>query len=83
VAIRGGVRENAEVCEPLSNPIQGKAIKCMIYSLGAGFNLANVRLNIAYGYSDMKHVDTGSNAASINQEICHNVLATVSYDLPL
>jgi hypothetical protein len=55
----------------------------MIYSLGAGFNLANVRLNIAYGYSDMKHVDTGSNAASINQEICHNVLATVSYDLPL
>jgi opacity protein-like surface antigen len=83
VAIRGGVRENAEVFEPLSNPVRGEATKYTIYSLGVGFSLANVRLNIAYEYSDMKYIDTWSNAASINQEIRHNVLATVSYDLPL
>lgn len=82
LALRGGVRQNAEVFEPMSNPIRGEPVKYSVYSLGAGFTAANFRLSIAYEYSDMKYVDTWSNAASINQEIRNNFVASVGYDLP-
>jgi opacity protein-like surface antigen len=82
LSLRCGVRENAEVFEPLSNAIRGESVKYSIYSLGAGFSYANVRVAVAYEYSDMKYVDTWSNAASINREIRHNIMAGVSYDLP-
>lgn len=82
ISLRGGVRENAEAFEPLSDAIRGEAVKYTVYSLGAGLFAAGMRLGIAYEYSDMKYVDTWSNAASINREIRHNVVATVAYDLP-
>jgi opacity protein-like surface antigen len=82
LSLRGGARENAEVFEPVSNAIRGEAVKYTIYSLGAGLSAANVRLGIAYEYSDMKYIDTWSNAASINREIRNNVVATIAYDLP-
>ncbi len=82
LALRGGVRQNAEVFEPLSNPIRGEPVRYSVYSLGAGFFMANFRLSIAYEYSDMKYVDTWSNAASINQEIRNNFVASVGYDIP-
>jgi opacity protein-like surface antigen len=82
LSLRCGVRENAEVFEPLSNPIRGESVKYSVYSLGAGFSYSNVRVAVAYEYSDMKYVDAWSNAASINREIRHNIVASVGYDLP-
>jgi opacity protein-like surface antigen len=82
LSLRGGVRENAEVYEPLSNPIRGEAVKYTVYTFGAGFSVANLRLGLAYEYADMKYVDTWSNAASINREFRQNVVASVSYSVP-
>lgn len=81
IALRGGVRENAEGFEPLSNAIRGEAVKYTIYSLGAGFSFANIRLAVAYEYSDMKYVDAWSNAASVNREFRNTVVASVAYDI--
>jgi opacity protein-like surface antigen len=82
LTLRGGVREDHEVYEPLSNAIRGEAVKYTVYSLGLGIGYANVNFNLAYEYADMKYVDTWSNAASVNRELRGNVVADVSYDLP-
>lgn len=82
LSIRGGVHENAEVYEPLSNAIRDEAVTYSVYTFGAGFSVANLRLAIAYEYADMKYVDTWSNAASINREIRQNVVASITYDVP-
>ncbi len=82
LTLRGGVREDHEVYEPLSNAIRGEAVKYAVYSLGLGIGYADVNFNLAYEYADMKYVDTWSNAASVNRELRGNVAAGVSYDLP-
>ena len=53
-----------------------------VYSAGFGVKFANARLNVAYEYSDMKFVDTWSNAASINSEFHNTIVADVSYEIP-
>lgn len=82
LVLRGGVHEDNEVYEPLSNAIRGDAPKYAVYSLGFGLGYAGVHLNVAYEYADMKYVDTWSNAASVNREYRQNLVADISYDLP-
>lgn len=80
--LRGGVREQAEVFEPVGNPISGEPVGYTIYSTGAGITFANTRLNFAYEYSAFKYIDTWSSAVSINTTICHNLFVDVSYSIP-
>jgi hypothetical protein len=82
LALRAGVREDAEAYEPIAEAIRGEAVKYAVYSLGAGIACAGVRLNVAYEYSDMKYIDTWSNAASINREFRQGLIADVSYAIP-
>jgi hypothetical protein len=82
LALRVGVHEDAEVYEPLSNAIRGEAVKFAVYSAGVGVTFANIHVNLAYEYGDMKYVDTWSNAASINREFRQNLVADVSYAIP-
>jgi len=44
-----------------------------VYGLGCGINVGNLHVDVAYEYSDMKYVDTWSNAVSINRQITNNV----------
>lgn len=82
LTIRGGVRQNAEVFQPVTSAIRGENIRYPVYSLGCGVTFAGASLNIVYEYSAMKYIDTWSNSASINNKFTNNILASISYVLP-
>ena len=82
LTIRGGVSNYQEVFQPLTEGIRGEPVNYPVYSLGCGIQFANVHVNIAYEYSEMRYVDTWSNAVSINQQISNNLVATFAYELP-
>jgi hypothetical protein len=83
LALRGGVHEEAEAYEPIANALRGEPVTYTVYGLGFGLRFANLRFNVAYEYSDMKYVDTWSNAASINREYRQSVIADISYELSM
>lgn len=80
--LRGGVSNYQEVYQPLTAGIRGKPVNYPIYAVGCGINLANGVLNLTYEYSDMKYVDTWSNAVSINRQFTSSVVASFSYMIP-
>jgi len=80
--LRGGVRQEAEVFQPVTAALRGEPIKYPVYSLGAGVKYFGATLNIAYEYSDMHYVDSWSNAISENRQINNSIMASVSYELP-
>jgi hypothetical protein len=82
LALRAGESNYKEVFEPLSNPIRGDAVNYPVYSAGCGITFENAVLNITYEYSDMNYVDMWSNAASINQQVTNNIVASLSYTIP-
>ncbi|MBI5474657.1 MAG: hypothetical protein HY961_20150 [Ignavibacteriae bacterium] len=82
LALRAGVREDAELFEPLSNALRGEPQRYAVVSFGAGVNFAGAKLNVAYEFSNLKYIDTWSNAASINTESVNTIIADVSYEIP-
>ncbi|HTR81228.1 MAG TPA: hypothetical protein VMM58_06315 [Bacteroidota bacterium] len=82
LALRAGAREDAEVYEPVGNPIEGDPVSYSVYSFGIGVKYADVSFNAAFEYSDMKYTDTWADAVSINRNIQRNVIADVSYAVP-
>lgn len=82
LTIRSGIRQQAEVYEPVGNPFGGEPVNYSVYSLGAGVAIENVVLNIAYEYAHMKYVDSWGAAISKNSEIIHSISADVSYEIP-
>ncbi len=82
LALRAGVREDAELFEPLSNALRGEPQRYAVISFGAGVNFAGAKLNLAYEFSNLKYIDTWSNAASINTESRQAIVADVSYEIP-
>jgi hypothetical protein len=82
LTLRAGVSNYQEVYQPLTEGIRGEPVNYPIYALGCGIELGNAHLNVAYEYSDMKYVDTWSNAVSINRQITNNVIASFSYEIP-
>lgn len=82
LALRAGVREQAEVFEPEGASLEGEPVSYAIYSVGAGVKIAGAHLDIAYEYSKMKYTDTWADAISMNSETCRNIIAEFSYDIP-
>ena len=82
LALRGGVTNYSETYQPLTEAIRGDPVNYPVYSLGCGIMVENGTLNVAYEYSEMKYVDTWSNAANINQGFTNSVIASFSYQLP-
>ena len=82
LALRAGVREQAEVYEPEGAALEGEPVSYSIFSVGAGVMFSGVRVNVAYEYSRSEYTDTWSDAVSINSEINRNVVADMSYQLP-
>jgi hypothetical protein len=71
-----------EVYQPLTAGIRGEPVNYAVYGLGCGLKVANGMLNVAYEYSDMKYVDTWSNAVSINRQFTSSIIASFSYAIP-
>jgi opacity protein-like surface antigen len=82
LVLRGGVTNYQEVYQPLTAGIRGEPVNYPVYALGCGINFGNAVLNITYEYSDMKFVDTWSNAVSINRQFTNSIVASLSYELP-
>lgn len=82
MAIRTGIRQQAEVFEPQGNPIAGEPVGYSVYSGGFGLTFSNLRFNATYEYSSMKYIDMWASAVSINAKITHAFMVDVSYSLP-
>jgi opacity protein-like surface antigen len=81
LALRVGVREQAEAFQEEGAPIIGRPISYSIYSAGAGISFESFRLNIAYEYAKMKYQDMWQSNVNLNSQITHNIVASVSYEL--
>lgn len=82
LALRGGMRGEAEVFEPEGNYIGGEPVTYTIYSAGFGVFYSGLHLNVTYEYSSMKYQDIWASAISKNSERRHIFLAQLSYSLP-
>jgi hypothetical protein len=81
LTLRGGVSNYQEVYQPLTAGIRGEPVNYPIYAIGCGVAVGNGVLNVTYEYSDMKYVDTWSNAVSINRQITNSLVASFSYEI--
>ena len=82
LALRGGMRRDAEVFQPEGNKIEGDPVTFSIFSAGFGLFYAGMRLNVAYENSLMKYHDVWSGAISKNKEKIHTIVADLSYEIP-
>lgn len=82
LALRGGMRRDAEVFQPEGNKIEGDPVTFRIYSAGIGVFYSGLRLNVAYEYSSMKYQDVWVSAISKNNEQIHTIIADLSYEIP-
>lgn len=82
LALRVGIRGQAEVFEPEGNPIAGEPVTFSVYSAGFGLFHAGLRLNVAYEYSLMKYQDVWGSAVSKNSLKRNTIVADLSYELP-
>jgi hypothetical protein len=81
LVLRGGVTNYQEVYQPLTAGIRGEPVNYPVYAVGCGISFANAVVNATYEYSDMKFVDTWSNAVSINRQFTNSVVVSFSYEL--
>lgn len=82
LALRGGIRGEAEVFEPEGNQIIGDPVTYTVYSAGIGVGFSGLQLNAAYEYSMMRYEDTWASAISKNSDQRHTIVAQLSYQLP-
>ncbi|MDZ7319770.1 MAG: hypothetical protein ONB11_11475 [candidate division KSB1 bacterium] len=81
LALRGGMRGEAEVFEPEGNYIQGEPVTYTIYSAGLGVAYSNFRLDLTYENSLMKYQDVWSSAISKNREQRQMIVMQMSYEI--
>lgn len=82
LALRAGMRGQAEVFEPQGNPIAGEPVSTTVYSFGAGVSFNAVRVNVAYEYVRSAYEDIWGSAVSMNRETRHTVALDVAYEIP-
>jgi opacity protein-like surface antigen len=82
LALRGGMRGEAEVFEPEGNQLPGEPITYMIYSAGFGISYYGIFLDVAYEYALLKYEDIWASAISKNSNYQHMFVAQLSYELP-
>ena len=82
LALRGGMRGEAEVFQPEGNKFEGEPASYTIYSTGLGIFHSGLQLNVAYEYLLLKYQDIWSSAISKNSERRHTITANVAYTIP-
>jgi opacity protein-like surface antigen len=82
LALRGGMRGEAEVFEPEGNHIIGEPVTYTVYSAGIGVFFSGLSLNVTYEYSLMKYEDIWASAISKNSESRHIIAAQLLYEIP-
>lgn len=82
LALRGGMRGEAEVYQPEGAYIEDEAVTYTVYSAGIGVFFSGLRLNVTYENSLMKYQDIWSSAISKNRERRQMIVAQLSYQIP-
>lgn len=82
LALRGGIRGQAEVFEPEGNPFPGEPVKYSVYSAGVGVLYNGIRFNLTYEYATMKYQDIWGSAISMNSNKRNTFVADLIYELP-
>lgn len=82
LTLRAGVTSFEENFSGVTPPLRGEPVTYPVYAVGCGVHLFGATLDLTYEYADRKFVDTWSNAASINRQFAHTLVAGVSYRLP-
>ncbi len=82
LAIRAGVREQAEVFQEEGNPLVGDPVSYTVYSAGCGLQFSGVRLNLTYEYSLLKYTDNWQTNVNLNKTWYNTIVANVLYDVP-
>ncbi len=82
LALRSGLRGQAEVFEPEGNPIAGEPVTYSVYSAGCGISFSNMQLNLTYEYFSMKYQDVWQTNVNHNSERRHCIVADLVYFLP-
>lgn len=79
LALRGGMRGEAEVFEPEGNQIEGEPVTYTVYSAGVGITQADLRLSVTYENALLRYQDIWASAISKNRERRHTFIAQLSY----
>jgi opacity protein-like surface antigen len=82
LALRGGMRGEAEVFEPEGNHIVGEPVNYTVYSAGVGVFFSGLRFNVAYENSSVKYQDIWASAISKNSDRRHTIVGQLTYEIP-
>ena len=82
LALRGGMRGEAEVFQSEGNHLEGEPVTYTVYSAGIGVFFSGLRLNMAYENASMKYQDIWASAISKNTVQDHTIVAQLSYEIP-
>lgn len=81
LALRGGLRGQAEVFEAEGNQIMGEPVTYTVYSAGLGIIRSGLHLNVTYENTLIKYQDIWSSAISKNSERRHTIIAQITYEI--
>lgn len=82
LALRGGMRGEAEVYQSEGSYIVDEPVTFTVYSAGVGVSFSSAHLNVTYETSLMKYQDIWASAISRNSHRRHTVIAQLSYEIP-
>jgi hypothetical protein len=82
LALRAGVRSQAEVFQEEGNPIVDEPVNYTIYSVGCGLSFSGLQFNITYEYSSMKYQDMWQTNVNLNNETRHCFVADLVFEIP-
>lgn len=79
MSIRGGYREIAQVFAPEGAAIIGEPARQSSYTLGLGFDLEGIIVDLAYEYAALRYQDVWQSNVNLNGTYRHRIMAEIGY----
>jgi opacity protein-like surface antigen len=79
LALRGGFRDDIQAFSPDGSAIIGEPARGGIYSVGGGFTLGNVLIDLAYEYARLKYQDIYQSNVNYNTQERHQFMTEIAY----
>lgn len=83
LALRGGIRGEADVFIPEGSPITDEPVNYRVYSAGFGIQLYGLRWNVAYENAHVNYDEIWGSAVSKNWDRRHVIVTDISFTLPI
>jgi opacity protein-like surface antigen len=82
LALRAGMRGDAEVFVPDGSPLADDPVSWRVYSVGIGVEYAGVRVNAAFESAEVNYQDLWGSAISSNTDARYTLMTEISYNIP-